>query len=67
MKSVEDSRMRSIQEELMQTFAVAIEAGFPDVPYDAAPVVPSSKFGDYQCNAAMQLSQLLKAQGTTFH
>jgi arginyl-tRNA synthetase len=67
MKSVEDSSMQSIQGELTRIFADAIKTAFPDVPYDAVPVVPSSKFGDYQCNAAMQLSQLLKAQGTTFH
>jgi len=67
MKSVEHSRMQSIQEELVQVFTEAVQTAFPDVPYDAVPVVPSSKFGDYQCNAAMQLSQLLKAQGTTFH
>lgn len=63
MKSSEKIRLQSIQEELVRTFADAIEVAFPDVPYDAVPVVPSSKFGDYQCNAAMQLSQLLKAQG----
>ena len=67
MKSVEDSRMQGIREELVRIFANAIETAFPDVPCDAVPVVPSSKFGDYQCNAAMQLSQLLKAQGTTLH
>jgi arginyl-tRNA synthetase len=67
MKSSEKIRLQSIQEELVRTFADAIEVAFPDVPYDAVPVVPSSKFGDYQCNAAMQLSQLLKAQGTSFH
>jgi arginyl-tRNA synthetase len=55
--------MQSIQEELMRTFTKAVEAAFPDVPDVGVPVVPSSKFGDYQCNAAMQLSQLLKAQG----
>jgi len=64
VKSVEDSRMQSIQEVLTQTFADAIEAAFPGLQYSAVPVVPSPKFGDYQCNAAMQLSQLLKAQGT---
>jgi arginyl-tRNA synthetase len=55
--------MQSIQEGLVQTFTKAVEAAFPDVPDVGVPVVPSSKFGDYQCNAAMQLSQLLKAQG----
>ena len=64
MKSVEDNRMQSIQEELIRIFTYAIGTAFPDVPCDAVPVVPSSKFGDYQCNAAMQLSRLLQAQGT---
>jgi arginyl-tRNA synthetase len=57
--------MQCIQEELVRTFTEAIEAAFPDVPDVGVPVVPSSKFGDYQCNTAMQLSQLLKAQGVT--
>ncbi|KAJ9575529.1 hypothetical protein L9F63_007599 [Diploptera punctata] len=55
--------MGSIQEELTALFTKAVEAAFPDVPDVGAPVVPSPKFGDYQCNAAMQLSQLLKGQG----
>jgi arginyl-tRNA synthetase len=55
--------MQCIQEELVQTFTEAVQAAFPDVPDVGVPVVPSSKFGDYQCNAAMQLSRLLKAQG----
>jgi hypothetical protein len=63
IKSSEDIKMQSIQEELVRTFTRAVEAAFPDVPDVGVPVVPSSKFGDYQCNAAMQLSQLLKAQG----
>ena len=55
--------MGSIQEELTALFRKAVEAAFPDVPDVNVPVVPSPKFGDYQCNAAMQLSQLLKGQG----
>lgn len=62
-KSSGEVKMQSIQEELVRTFAEAVEAAFPDVPDVGVPVVPSSKFGDYQCNVAMQLSQLLKAQG----
>jgi arginyl-tRNA synthetase len=67
MKSVEGGRMQSIQEVLTRAFADAIGAAFPNVQYGAVPVVPSPKFGDYQCNAAMQLVQLLKAQGTKLH
>lgn len=55
--------MGSIQEELTVLFTKAVETAFPDVPDVGVPVVPSPKFGDYQCNAAMQLSQLLKGQG----
>ena len=55
--------MCSIQEELSDLFTKAVEAAFPDVPDAGVPVVPSPKFGDYQCNAAMQLTQLLKGQG----
>lgn len=56
--------MQCIQEELVQTFTEAVEAAFPDVPDVGIPVVPSPKFGDFQCNTALQLSQLLKARGT---
>ncbi|XP_021925431.1 arginine--tRNA ligase, cytoplasmic isoform X2 [Zootermopsis nevadensis] len=57
------SSMQCIQEELVQTFTEAVEAAFPDVPDVGIPVVPSPKFGDFQCNTALQLSQLLKARG----
>jgi arginyl-tRNA synthetase len=63
----EEIKMQSIQEELVRTFTKAVEAAFPDVPDIGVPVVPSSKFGDYQCNVAMQLSHLLKAQGIIHH
>ncbi|PSN46081.1 Arginine--tRNA ligase, partial [Blattella germanica] len=56
-------KMESIQKVLTDLFSKAVEAAFPDVPDVGVPVVPSQKFGDYQCNAAMQLSQLLKGQG----
>ncbi|KAJ4452171.1 hypothetical protein ANN_03689 [Periplaneta americana] len=61
-----EAKMESIQEQLVHTFTKAVESAFPDVPDVGVPVVPSPKFGDYQCNAAMQLTQLLKGQGI-FH
>ena len=55
----------SILTALVKYFEVAIKNAFPDLP-DAPVVVTVSsnpKFGDYQCNSAMPIAQLLKAKG----
>ncbi|XP_038222253.1 arginine--tRNA ligase, cytoplasmic [Zerene cesonia] len=52
-------------DELKNIFTIAIEAAYPDL--EDPPVVitlsgNNPKFGDYQCNSAMPISQLLKAK-----
>lgn len=55
----------SILTALVKYFEVAVQRAYPELP--DAPVVVSlsgnSKFGDYQCNSAMPITQLLKAKG----
>lgn len=51
--------------ELENVFEVAIESAYPDLHAPPAAVSISGnnpKFGDYQCNSAMAISQLLKAK-----
>lgn len=61
--------MLSIQSELNDIFGDAIASAFPDIP-DAPVVIALSgnnpKFGDYQCNSAMPIVGILKAQGLGF-
>ncbi|CAG4960025.1 unnamed protein product [Parnassius apollo] len=54
-----------IVDELKKVFEIAITSAYPDL--DDPPVVitlsgNNPKFGDYQCNSAMPISQLLKAK-----
>lgn len=55
----------SLLNALVKYFEVAVQRAYPELP--DAPVVVSlsgnSKFGDYQCNSAMPIAQLLKAKG----
>lgn len=57
--------MESLLESLVELFATAVNTAYPDVPDAPVPlaVSGSSQFGDYQCNAAMPIAQLLKGQG----
>lgn len=57
--------MESPRDSLLKLFVHAVRAAFPDVQDPLVPVLPSTneKFGDYQCNAAMPLSQALKKAG----
>ncbi|XP_063233357.1 arginine--tRNA ligase, cytoplasmic [Bacillus rossius redtenbacheri] len=57
-----DGRMKDVHRTLHELFSGAVAAAFPDLPEAPCPIVTSS-FCDYQCNAAMPISQLLKAQG----
>lgn len=65
----EESKSRSFMESprdiLLKMFKRAVWAAFPDIEDPLIPVLPSTneKFGDYQCNAAMPLSQALKKAG----
>ncbi|XP_064481164.1 arginine--tRNA ligase, cytoplasmic-like isoform X2 [Ornithodoros turicata] len=57
--------MESPRDILLRLFKEAVRAGFPDLTDPPVPVLPSTneKFGDYQCNAAMPISQMLKKEG----
>lgn len=57
--------MESLRESLSDVFTKAIVQAYPDVPDPPVPLTTSSspQFGDYQCNAAMPIAQILKAQG----
>lgn len=58
--------MRTIQNELIDLFKVAIQSSFAgiDIPDHLIEVVPSSneKFGHYQCNSAMKLAGPTKSK-----
>lgn len=63
IKSIEGTLC--VVDELKNIFAIAIESAYPDL--EDPPVVitlsgNNPKFGDYQCNSAMPISQLLKAK-----
>lgn len=65
---VEPALGSSVLNALVKLFEVAVQRAYPQLP--DAPVVISlsgnSKFGDYQCNSAMPIAQLLKAKGEYF-
>ncbi|XP_034961060.2 arginine--tRNA ligase, cytoplasmic isoform X1 [Zootoca vivipara] len=68
-KSLQEERSRSkpskaminINSRLQDIFGVAIKAAYPDLENPPLLVTPSqqSKFGDYQCNSAMSITQIL--------
>uniref|UniRef100_A0A182K960 Probable arginine--tRNA ligase, cytoplasmic n=1 Tax=Anopheles christyi TaxID=43041 RepID=A0A182K960_9DIPT len=54
---------QSIIAELQQVFSEAIRKAFPGISVDAVITISTSaKFGDYQCNSAMQIAQHMKQQ-----
>lgn len=55
--------MPSVLDKLVQTFSQAVQDAYPDVPDTPIDVSLSPRFGDYQCNSALKISQLLKGQG----
>ncbi|KAL4660034.1 arginine-tRNA ligase, cytoplasmic, partial [Arapaima gigas] len=57
--------MLNIIQSLQEVFGVAIRAGFPDLENPPLSVAPSqqARFGDYQCNSAMAMAQMMKANG----
>ncbi|XP_042526159.1 arginine--tRNA ligase, cytoplasmic isoform X1 [Dipodomys spectabilis] len=56
--------MINIHSRLQDVFRCAIRAAYPDLESPPLVVTPSQqpKFGDYQCNSAMGISQMLKAK-----
>lgn len=58
--------MESIQDLLTDIFGSAISAAYPDIPDPPVVIALSGnnvKFGDYQCNSALQLANMFKQQG----
>lgn len=57
--------MMNINQRLQGIFEVAIRTSFPDLEDPPLALAPNqqAKFGDYQCNSAMAMAQLLKAKG----
>ncbi|XP_072803357.1 arginine--tRNA ligase, cytoplasmic isoform X2 [Vicugna pacos] len=56
--------MININSCLQEVFGCAIKAAYPDLENPPLIVTPSQqpKFGDYQCNSAMGISQMLKTK-----
>lgn len=64
IKSVEGNIC--ILDELKNVFEIAITSAYPDLEEPPIAITLSGnnpKFGDYQCNSAMAISQLLKSKG----
>uniref|UniRef100_A0A9L0RQM0 Arginine--tRNA ligase, cytoplasmic n=1 Tax=Equus caballus TaxID=9796 RepID=A0A9L0RQM0_HORSE len=67
-KSLQAERNRptmiNINSRLQEVFGCAIKAAYPDLENPPLIVTPSQqpKFGDYQCNSAMGISQMLKSK-----
>ncbi|KAM5171266.1 arginine--tRNA ligase, cytoplasmic [Mantella aurantiaca] len=69
-KSLEEEKNRSgksminINVQLQEIFGRAIKAAFPDLENAPLAVTPNQqpKFGDYQCNSAMAITQILKTR-----
>ncbi|XP_051955371.1 arginine--tRNA ligase, cytoplasmic [Xyrauchen texanus] len=57
--------MMNINQGLQQIFGEAISTAYPDLENSPLAVTPNqqAKFGDYQCNSAMAMSQMMKAKG----
>ncbi|CAD7086990.1 unnamed protein product [Hermetia illucens] len=59
------TEMVSITDHLLELFGAAIRASFPNLTDPPVIITPSTnaKFGDYQCNSALPIAQVLKNQG----
>lgn len=59
------SHMANCLQELKKIFEFAVTKAYPNVENPPIAVVPNprEKFGDYQCNSAMQIAQLFRNQG----
>ncbi|XP_073445564.1 arginine--tRNA ligase, cytoplasmic isoform X2 [Dendrobates tinctorius] len=70
-KSLQEEKNRSVKSmininvQLQEIFGRAIRASYPELVNAPLAVTPSQqpKFGDYQCNSAMAMTQMLKAKG----
>ncbi|XP_003782010.1 arginine--tRNA ligase, cytoplasmic [Otolemur garnettii] len=63
-RSKQTKNMININSRLQEVFGRAIKAAYPDLENAPLIVTPSQqpKFGDYQCNSAMGISQMLKSK-----
>ncbi|CAM4671159.1 unnamed protein product [Leuciscus chuanchicus] len=63
--STNGKAMLNINQCLQQIFGKAISIAYPDLENPPLSVSPNqqAKFGDYQCNSAMAMSQMMKAKG----
>lgn len=63
-KAQSSEKMTSVLHALLEVFGQAIRDAYPDLPDPPVMVTASTqeKFGDYQCNSAMNIAQLLKGQ-----
>uniref|UniRef100_A0A3P8ZVL3 Arginine--tRNA ligase, cytoplasmic n=1 Tax=Esox lucius TaxID=8010 RepID=A0A3P8ZVL3_ESOLU len=57
--------MMNINQRLQEIFGEAIREAFPDLENAPLAVTPNqqAKFGDYQCNSAMAMAQMMKSKG----
>ncbi|KAM4037028.1 arginine--tRNA ligase, cytoplasmic isoform 3-T4 [Anomaloglossus baeobatrachus] len=70
-KSLQEEKNRSVKSmininvQLQEIFGRAIRASYPELINAPLAVTPSQqpKFGDYQCNSAMAMTQMLKTRG----
>ncbi|XP_060746955.1 arginine--tRNA ligase, cytoplasmic [Tachysurus vachellii] len=63
--SYSSKSMTNINQRLQEIFGCAISVAYPDLENPPLTVTPSQqpKFGDYQCNSAMAMSQMMKGKG----
>uniref|UniRef100_A0A8C2DZ93 Arginine--tRNA ligase, cytoplasmic n=1 Tax=Cyprinus carpio TaxID=7962 RepID=A0A8C2DZ93_CYPCA len=64
-RSQNDNEMLNINQRLQQIFGEAINTAYPGLENPPLTVTPNqqAKFGDYQCNSAMAMAQVMKAKG----
>lgn len=60
-----DKAMLNVNQRLQQIFGEAINTTYPGLENPPLTVTPNqqAKFGDYQCNSAMAMAQMMKAKG----
>lgn len=63
--SQNDKAMLNVNQRLQQIFGEAINTTYPGLENPPLTVTPNqqAKFGDYQCNSAMAMAQMMKAKG----
>ncbi|KAI4882808.1 hypothetical protein NFI96_012252 [Prochilodus magdalenae] len=64
-RSYSSKSMTNINQRLQEIFGDAINVAYPDLENPPLAVTPNqqAKFGDYQCNSAMAMAQMMKAKG----